>query len=670
MHTLSVLDYFIIGAYFSLSLAAGLWMARKASASLDDYFLGGRSLPWYLLGLMGMANCFDLTGTMIITSFLYMLGPRGIYVEFRGGALLALAFMIAYVGKWHRRSGCMTGADWMTYRFGEGKSAEFVRLLSAILAILCQVMMLAYLIRGASLFLGMFFPYPAATTTFVLLLFTTVYTAASGFYGVVLTDLVQGFIIIIASTIIGYMAWHLVPSTASLGATALQVTGNTNWTDAQISVHTTMPPGYEAYQPLLMIALFYLARNVIGGAGAGAESRYFASRSDRDCGLQSMLQGVAVMFRWPLMMGFAVMGIYLVHSLYTDSAQIQNTSTVIHQYFPQLTEANWHDKTSEILNHPEDQPAPLIQALKGLLGNDWQGKLPLIGFHGSINPEQILPAVLLQSVPSGLKGLILVALLAAMMSCKNGTVNTASAYFVKDIYQNFLRPQAANRELIIASYLSTLGVVIIGFYFGVIATSINDLWSWIVMSLGAGGLAPAVLRLYWWRCNAWGFIWGTILGIAGSVLQRIFLPHLLEWEQFLTMTALSFTGTIGGSLLTQPTPMPVLKHFYRTTRPFGWWGPLRGEFRGAERQAIDRENRNDILTVPFAMVWTVTLFLLPMEFVIKAYSSFLITLPVFLIAVMGMYWFWWRNLNAPGTPHTVILHRPEPVGAISEVESV
>jgi solute:Na+ symporter, SSS family len=671
MHFLNWLDYLIILGYLALSVVAGVWMSRRASKSIDNYFLGGRTLPWYMLGIAGMAGWFDLTGTMIITSFLYMLGPRGLYVEFRGGACLILAFMIAYTGKWHRRSGCMTAADWMTYRFGISKAAEGLRFLTALIAIISAIMMIAYLIRGASLFLGMFFPYPPFWTTLILLCLTTFYTMGSGFYGVVLTDMVQGVIVIFASLTIAFMAWHLVPSTESLAATAAQVTGNLNWTDTQISVHTTMPPGYEPYESLLMVASFYLLRNVLGGLGTGGESRYFGARSDRDCGLQSVLQGAMVAFRWPLMMGFAVLGIYLVKSLYTDPTQIQQAAAVIHSFYPQLTEANWHDTTSAIVNGMAAQPPHLVDQLQAVLGTDWRGKLPMVGFHGTINPEQILPAVLLNDVPSGLKGALVVALLAAMMSCKNGTVNGASAYFVKDIYQNFLRPKATNRELIFASYGSTFGVAVLGFYFGVIATSINDLWSWIVMSLTAGSLAPGMLRLYWWRCNAWGMVSGLLLGLIGSILQRIFLPHLLEWEQFVAMTSLSFAGTIIGSLVTEPTPMATLQHFYRTTRPFGIWGPLRGEFKGADREAVDRENRSDLMSVPFGMVWTVTLFLLPMELVIKAYSAFWTTLPLFIIAIAGMYWFWWRNLFNPAHPKDAsVIEEKGPISVAEEIESL
>jgi len=644
MHSLSFLDYSIIIGYLVLSLFAGVLMTRKAGSSLEHYFLGGRSLPWYLLGIAGMAVWFDLTGTMIITSFLYLLGPRGLYIEFRGGAVLVLAFLLAYAGKWHRRSGCMTQAEWMTFRFGTDKTAEGLRLLTALINVVSSIMFLAYLIRGASLFLGVFFPFPPMTTTLVLVVVSTLYTMGAGFYGVVLTDLVQGIILVFSCLIVATMAWMRVPDSASLAATARAVTGNVDWVNTQPAWHTHMPPGYEAYSPLILVAFFYLVRNVICGMGQGADQRYFAARNDRDCGLQSLLQGVTVMFRWPLMIGFAVMGIYLVHSVYPDSSVVQKTAELVRTYFPNTDPAYWHNLTSGIVNAPAKQPDGLISGLESLLGADWRGKLPLVGINGTVDPEQILPAVLLNVIPAGLRGVLVVAMFAAMMSCKNSIVNISSSFLVKDIYQNFLRPKAANRELIFASYLSTLGIVVVAFYFGIAAKSINDLWGWIIMGLTAGQLAPMALRLYWWRCNAWGMCGGYVLGGVGAVLQRIYYPQMPETWEFILMFSLSFIGTVGGSLLTAPTPMPVLQDFYRKTRPFGLWKPLRNEFKGADRVAVDGENRNDIITVPFALLWQVTLFLLPMQLVIKSYHSFWMTLPFFLVGLAGMYFYWWRPL--------------------------
>ncbi|MFP4283067.1 MAG: sodium:solute symporter, partial [Opitutales bacterium] len=159
------LDLAIVVTYVFVTVGAGLWMSKRAAGGMEDYFLGGRRLPWYLLGLAGMTMWFDVTGTMIITSFLFMLGPQGLFVEFRGGAVLVLAFLLVFAGKWHRRSGCITGAEWQIFRFGKGKDAEWARLLAALVGIVTIVGIMAYLVKGTQLFMGMFLPVsPTAAT--------------------------------------------------------------------------------------------------------------------------------------------------------------------------------------------------------------------------------------------------------------------------------------------------------------------------------------------------------------------------------------------------------------------------------------------------------------------------------------------------------------------------
>jgi len=639
------IDYTIIIGFLLLSIGFGLVMTRKASQNIDNYFLGGRSMPWYLLGISGMAGWFDLTGTMIITSFLFMLGPRGLFIEFRGGAVLILAFLLAYAGKWHRRSGCMTPAEWLSYRFGNDGATNALRVLQAVIGIVGTIGMLAYLVRGTSLFLGMFFPWPPMWLTVILVGITAVYTMCSGFYGVVLTDVVQGIIIMLACLIVAFMAWDMIPDHATLVETARQVTGNTAWTGSLPTWKTTMPRGYEMYESLMMFAGFYLLRNIFGGMGAGAESRYFAARSDRECGLQSMLQGITVAFRWPMMIGFAVMGIFLIAQMLPTAEPAEKAAALIRNFHPQVGEAYWHDLTSAIVNSPSQYAPELVDDLHVTLGAQWREKLPLIGFNGTVNPEQILPAVLMHQIPTGLKGILIMAMLAAMMSTLNTAVNGAGALVVKDIYQNLLRPAAGNRELIMISWISSLGIVALGFWMGVSAGSINDLWGWIVMSFGAGSLAPGLLRLYWWRCNTAGMFCGLLLGGAGAVLQRFLMPEMVEWLQFIVMFALSLGGCVAGSLLTAPTERTRLEHFYRTTRPFGFWGPFRNCLNSAERVKTALEHRNDILTVPFALLWQVTMFLLPMQLVIRSYQAFWCTLPLFLLGLVGMYVFWWKPLK-------------------------
>jgi Na+/proline symporter len=644
MAHLRPLDLLVVGAYFALVVTTGMLMSRRAAQGMESYFLAGRSLSWVLLGISGMALWFDLTGTMLITSFLYLLGPQGLFIEFRGGAVLVLAFMLAFTGKWHRRSQCLTAAQWYTFRFGEGRAAELVRFLTALMGIILAIGMLAYLVRGASLFLGMFSPFSPIATTAVVIAIATVYTMFAGYYGVVVTNLIHGTVLIVACIVVALIAWHSIAGAGSLAHTAKLVTGNSQWTNSTPSWQVHTPPGYGPYHYLIFIVAFYLLRNVIGGMGSGAEQRYFAAKSDRDCGLLSLLQAATLMFRWPMMIGYAILGIFLVHHLYPDTASVHSAAMLIHHYYPRTAPAFWQDLLGRISHDPQRYAPGLTGGLRNILGNQWRARLPLVGYAGGIDPELILPAVLQSIMAPAIRDLLLIAMLATMMTSLTGQVNTATALLVNDIYKNFLRRTAGNRELIVTSYVGTLIIVGIGFVMGIEAESINNLWGWIIMGLTAGTLGPMVLRLYWWRCNAWGVAAGTFGGGLAAISQRVLEPNMLEWKQFILMTGISFSVTIAASLLTRPTPAAVTEHFYRVTRPFGLWGPLRTIFSADQRKALAVEHRNDILTVPFALLWQVTLFLLPMQLVMKAYQSFCLTLPLFLLGVVGMYIFWWRQL--------------------------
>ncbi|MDH4197905.1 MAG: sodium:solute symporter, partial [Candidatus Aminicenantes bacterium] len=151
MRVLRAWDYGVFIAYFAVLIAIGAYFRRRAATSLEHYFLAGRKMPWWALGLSQMSFWFDMTGTMIITSFIYLLGPRGIYIEFRGGAGLVLVFMMLWVGKWHRRSGVITGAEWMIYRFGRDRWAHFARLMSVAANVILNLGLLAYSFKGAGL---------------------------------------------------------------------------------------------------------------------------------------------------------------------------------------------------------------------------------------------------------------------------------------------------------------------------------------------------------------------------------------------------------------------------------------------------------------------------------------------------------------------------------------
>ncbi len=652
MKYLNALDYSIIVIYFVFLIGLGWYLKKKASASIEDYFIGGRSLPWWALGISGMASWLDITGTLLIVSFLYMLGPRGLYIEFRGGAGLVLAVCLLWTGKWHRRSGCITGAEWMAYRFGNGFSGQFARFVSVISAIVGTIGMLAYMVKGVGLFLSMFLPFTPFQCALVMVTIATIYTVASGFYGVVFTDIFQSGIILIAVIAISAMAIAKLAGVEDFGAIATAVTGSENWTSSKLPWRTEFPEGYKCFNHLAMFSFFYLLRNVIGGMGGGAEPKYFAAKSDRECGLLSFLWGSLMMFRWPLMISFAVLGIFLVQTLFPDQQVLVDSAELIKVNVGAVEESMWPELLSKITNSPEQYPE-ISKGLQNLLGEKWQASLPLLGYNGIVNPERILPAVILHNIHVGFRGLILIALIAASMSTFDSTVNATTGFFTKDIYSR-LRPDATTKELIYASWAFGVALVVLGFVLGYRIPSVNAIWGWVIMGFGGGLLAPSVLRLYWWRFNGGGFAIGTTVGLMAAILNKqiwtvltfVFpLGELNDWKLFCMMFAIGLIASVIGTYLTKPTDKEILEHFYKTTRPFGIWGKLNKTLSPQLREATKKEHFNDIIALPFTLGWQISLLLLPMQLIIKSYTAFFVTLIIFIVSLAGMYIFWYRKLD-------------------------
>lgn len=662
MSTLNSVDYGVIIFYLGFLIAIGFYLKKKASQSLEDYFLGGRKLPWWALGITGMAQFLDITGTMIIVSFLYMLGPRGLFIEFRGGAVLILTVMLLWSGKWHRRSRCITNAEWMVYRFGDGFGGQFARTVQAIAGIVSTLGMLAYLVKGVGLFLSMFFPFTPLQCSLIMIGVATIYTVISGFYGVVYTDLFQSFIILGAVIGITTMAILKLGSSEELVALSQEVTGNSGWITSKLSWETQMPKGYEMYRHLMIFAMFYLMRNIFFGMGSGGEPKYFGARNDRECGTLTFLWTWLMMFRWPMMMAFAILGLFLVKDIFPDQSVLTQAAELIKAHFPDIEQSRWADITAGIKLNPENYSPQLVDGLKAILQDDWQNKLHMLSFEGTVNPERILPAVILFNIPTGCRGLILIALLAASMSTFDFIVNMTAGFFTRDIYQRYIRPKAGNKELIYATWIFIFTLVGTGFLFGYSVKSINDIWDWFIMALGGGLVVGMTLRFYWWRFNGAAFAIGTAIGMIGAVVIRIVTNNLAEdaqcmfvgidlvWflvdprGQFLLTMAIGFVGSIFGTYVTKPTDRKVLEHFYQTTRPFGWWKPLKDCLPVDVQQRMKKEHFYDVLSLPFAIIWQVTLFLLPMQLIIRSWNAFFITLVIFSISLVGLYFFWYRQL--------------------------
>ena len=592
---METIDIIIVIVYLFAIVLVGLLAQKKASEGIDSFFLGNRKLPWWVLGASGMASNTDIAGTMINTAFIYALGTKGFFIEIRGGVTLIMAFLMVFMGKWNRRSQVMTQAEWMHFRFGKGFEGDLARVIAAIASIIMTIAMVTYFIIGAGKFVGEFLSLEPIYASLLMVVLAMIYTVASGLYGVVWTDVFQGIFIFFVIMYISIMAMTTVDlpdeffiSVPMIDGTFSQIkTSLSEWTRISPPAEMNMPEGstFEIYNLFGIAIMFYLFKVTLEGAsGAGGYmlQRYFAAKSDREAGILSLFWTSLLAFRWPLIASFAMLGIH--HGL-----------------------------------NPE--------------------------FNVIADPELVLPTVIKYYIPTGIKGLLIAGLMAAAMSTFDSTVNAGAAYWVKDIYQTYLKPNSTEKELMLQSRLSSLVIVAIALLFSLTISNINEIWGWITMGIGAGMFIPQVIRWYWWRFNGYGFAIGTVFGMVSAIMTKIFASNIAEYNSFLIASGCSLIGCLLGTFFTKPTEKTVLVNFYKITRPFGFWNQVRSNLDTSIVSKINQENRRDIIAIFFAVPWQIVLFLTGMMIVLKQWTNFISLFGILIILSFGLYWFWFRHLS-------------------------
>ena len=647
MSYLQPYDYAIIAVYLLVLVGVGFYLKNRASASLEDYIVGGRKMPWWMLGFSGMASFLDVAGTVVIVSFLFMLGPRGLFVEFRGGAVLVLALMLLWTGKWHRRSGCLTGAQWMTYRFGSGLSGRFAQIVKAISVIFFTITLMTYLSKGVGIFFSTMLPFTPMQCALGLIVVAGIYTMLSGFYGVVVTDLIQSVVIIAVVGVVVFLTFDKMQGAQPIAEIAEQVTSTSRWDSAVPHKEVQLPAGYDAYKPLAWLAAIYLFRNVLFGLGTGDDPKFFGAKNDAECAKLSFLWICVMTVRWPLMIGIAILGVYMAADFFPDPQALTQAADAIKQSVPTVTKENWHDTTTALRTSPEAFNPELIAQLKDLFGSErWADKVTLLSFEGTIDPERVMPAVVLHEIPGWFRGVMLVALIAASMSTFDSSANLAAGVFVKDIYQAYLRPEASPRELIYSTWVFIAAIATIGFLFAFLIGNIDEIWSFILFGLGSGLMVPNLLRMYWWRFNGTGFAVGLAGGIIAAIATRIVKEatgfELTDGQLLLTVGGFSLACCIIGTYLSAPTDKAIVEHFYRTTRPFGLWGPLKRILPPEQQAEVTREHRRDLLALPIVLTFQILLFLTPMLMVVGNWTAAAVC-GVGLVLSLGLFWFLWMR---------------------------
>ncbi|MEL6141196.1 MAG: sodium:solute symporter, partial [Bacteroidota bacterium] len=279
--------------------------------------------------------------------------------------------------------------------------------------------------------------------------------------------------------------------------------------------------------------------------------------------------------------------------------------------------------------------------------------LALVFFNDELNQmgdtvdfEQILPFTMSNFVPIGLLGLLIAGLLAAFMSSFAATVNAAPAYLVNDIYKQYIKPDGTPKEYVRLSYLVSIVVVIIGTLFGIFGGSLNNIIDWLVSALYGGYTAANLIKWYWWRFNGYGYFWGMVGGILAAMFLPQLLPELTALEAFPINLAISVVGCLLGSLLTPPDDEETLKQFYLKTRPWGFWQPIHNKLLVDYPNLESNKNfGRDMLNVAVGILWQTSLTALPIFLVVQDFNKMGIAAIVVAVTTLILKFNWYDKLE-------------------------
>jgi Na+/proline symporter len=611
MH-LHVVDIVIIAAYMLSTVFIGYWVSHRASQNMQAYFLGGNKMPWYVLGISNASGMFDISGTMLLVYWMFIYGLKSVWIPWLWPTFNQI-FLMVYLSAWLRRSKVMTGAEWIKTRFGTGRGAQLSHLIVVIYAFVSIIGFFTYGFKGIGKFAATFLPFHLSPNQYALILvaITAIYVIKGGMISVVITEVVQFFILAIASFAVGIIAMMKVaPDTLHKVVPA-------GWDNLFFGWHlgldwTTLLPAatakiaadkYELFGFFVMMLLFKgILISAAGPAPNYDMQRVLSSKNPREASMMSAWVNIVLTPpRYFLIIGLTVLA-------------------------------------------------------AAFFGPD------LRAMGTNLDFETVLPMALGRFVPAGLLGFLIAGLLAAFMSNFAATVNAAPPYFVNDIYKRYINPNASPKTYVRLAYLSSFAVVVLGVLIGWYVTSVNSVVLWIVSGLWGGYTASNVLKWYWWRFNGFGYFWGMITGI-GSALVLAFpglldkLPIVQSFEAkypvnlevaiiFPLVLVISLIGCLLGTLLTKPESDEVLMDFYRRVRPWGFWGPVLKKVL-AEDPGFKRNKDffRDMFNIVVGIVWQVALVALPLYIVIMEFDRAAITLAVVLVTSLILKFTWYDHLS-------------------------
>ena len=508
--TLTTLDWTIVFAYFTLSLAVGIWASKQAGKDTKSFFLAGRNMPWWLLGVSMVATTFSTDTPNLVTDLVRQNGVSGNWVWW-AFLLTGMLTVFVYAKLWHR-SGVLTDIEFYELRYS-GKAAAFLRGFRALyLGLVFNVLVMGAVSLAAVKFGEIVLGWPGWLTLTIACSITLAYSTLGGLKAIIITDFVQFSLAMIGSI----WAMIYILGLEQIGGLS-NLIAHANVVDKLALIPDLSDP--DIWIPILLVPLAvqwwasYYPGSEPGGGGYIAQ-RMFSAKDEKNAVSATLFFNVAhyALRPWPWIL-------------------IALSSLIV---FPELS-----DIKAAFPNLPADK-----------LGHD------------------VAYPAMLTLLPSGLLGLVAASLIAAFMSTMSTQLNLGASYLVNDFYHRFIKPDASEKHLVNVGRLFTIISIILGGGLGLFLTSAGQAFTLLLM-IGAGTGMIYILRWFWWRINAYTEIVAMVSSLCIAFYFNFIDQSFAGWEKIVIGAILTTVVWVVATYFTPPEDDKTLQNFVKKVNPGG-----------------------------------------------------------------------------------------------------
>jgi len=507
---MAIIDWVIIAAYFLIALTIGIWASKKAGSNTKSFFLAGRDMPWWLLGISMVATTFSTDTPNLVTDLVRQKGVSG---NWGWWAFLLTGMLTVFIyAKLWRRSNVLTDIEFYELRYS-GKAAAFLRGFRALyLGLIFNVLVMGTVSLAAVKFGEIILGWKGWQTLLIACSITLTYSTLGGLRAVIITDFVQ-FILAMIGSIFGMFYIVNLPQIGGIKKLIL----HENVIDNLSLVPDFSDPSVWVPVMLVPLAVQWWASYYPGaepGGGGYIAQRMFSAKDEKNAIGATLLFNIAhyALRPWP----------WIIIAL---------SSLII---FPELT---------DIQRAFPDLPA-------NKLGHD------------------VAYPAMLTLLPSGLLGLVAASLIAAFMSTMSTQLNLGASYLVNDFYKRFISPNASESQLVAMGRVFTVISIILGAGLGLILTSASQAFDLLLM-IGAGTGLIYLLRWFWWRINAYTEIVAMISSLIIAYYFNFYSHSLASWQEIIIGALLTTATWIIATFITPPDDEKTLKRFVKKVNPGG-----------------------------------------------------------------------------------------------------